>query len=57
MIKHVDFVLLIFRFFVYLATWSLSCGMWDVHCVMQDLLMWCADSLVVELKLQGMRAQ
>ena len=44
MIKHTDFLLLIFKLFVYLATLSLSCGMWDVHCVMRDLLMWCVDS-------------
>ena len=30
----------------YLAVWGLSCGMWDVCCIMQDLLWWCTVSVV-----------
>ena len=31
---------------IYLAVLGLSCGLWDVHCIMQDLLLRYKDSPV-----------
>ena len=33
--------------FIYLAVSGLSCSTWDLHCIMQDLLLGSMDSLVV----------
>ena len=37
--------------FIYLTTLDLSCSLWDLHCVIQDLSLRCMDSLVVALGL------
>ena len=38
-IVHVALLLLYLKIFIYLAVLGLSCAMWDLHCVMQDLLL------------------
>ena len=37
----------VFFFYLYLAASGVSCGMWDLLCIMWGLLLWCTDSLVV----------
>ena len=43
--------------FIYLAVLGLSCGMWDLPCVMRDLSLQHTDSLAVAHGLQGVWAQ
>ena len=38
-IVHVALLLLYLKMFIYLAVLGLSCGMWGLHCAMQDLLL------------------
>ena len=38
---------ILFKTCMYLAASGLSCNTWDLHCIMQDLLFWLSDSLVV----------
>jgi len=33
--------------FIYLAALGLSCGTGNLSCIIQDLLLWCTDSLDV----------
>ena len=33
--------------FIYLAVMGLSCGIWDPHCIMRNLWLWWAGSLIV----------
>ena len=40
------FQLLFFLIFIWVH-WSLSCGTWNLHCIMQDLFVAVPDSLVV----------
>ena len=32
--------------YLYLAALCLGCGTWGLHCIMQELLLWCTDSPV-----------
>ena len=53
--KHVYFLTCVF---IYLAAVSgLSCGTWGLHCVTQDLSLWCMGSLVVVHGLQSTQTQ
>ena len=36
---------------IYLAASDITCGRQGIHCIMQDLLLWCPDSLIVVLRL------
>ena len=44
---HFIYGIVLFKIFIYLAALSLSCSTWDIHCIMQELLLQHADSLVV----------
>ena len=44
--SDVLYIYIYFLIFNYLAMSGLSCGMWDVCCIMQDLLWWCTVSVV-----------
>ena len=39
-------ILIFKKYVIYLAVSSLSCGLWDLHCSMQDLSFRCKDTLV-----------
>ena len=39
--------------FIYRAASGLSCGLWDLHCIMLDFLLWCTNSLVVAPRLSS----
>ena len=43
--------------FIHLAESVLSCGMWDLHYTMWNVLLWHMDSLVVVHRLQSYGAQ
>ena len=45
------------RLFIYLAAAGLSCGTWDLCCIMQDLSLLCMYSLVVPHRLWSLQAQ
>ena len=46
-----------FKIIYYLAAAGLSCGTWDLGCIMQDLSLPCMDSLVVPCGLWSSQAQ
>ena len=56
-------VLLVWNYFslswlkIYLAALGLSCGTWDLHCVLEDLPLQCTDSLVVMHRLSSCGTQ
>ena len=43
--------------FIYLAVSGLSCRLWDFHCGIRDLSLWCTDSLAVVRWLLSTQAQ
>ena len=43
--------------FIYLAESALSCGMWNLHYTMWNVLLWHMDSLVVVHRLRSYGAQ
>ena len=50
------FLKIYYHLCTYLASSGLSCSMWNLGCVLQDLSLWCMDSLVVVLGLQSTQA-
>ena len=56
-------VLLVWNYFslswlkIYLAALGLSCGTWDLHCILEDLSLQCTDSLVVMHRLSSCGTQ